>query len=208
MKKIVSLILFLILFNLTNVFADELELSYYPDNSIDSIIATDYSTVIVYKSPDITNDSIVYVNQIRGSVFDAATRFYLKEEPAIGTYTVVFGGKNRDPISKDFLIGLDADPQRNIIMSKIEGDSGVMVDDENGLYNVGYTAEVSAGTYKSVLITKDGKTLGYNIDEINIIGNAIIGIQINGIKQSEMDSIKVYISQNSVSDDDVLDIIQ
>lgn len=158
------------------------------DNSVKTTQSVGKQTVCIYKSSDagITADSIVYINQAEtSSGFDAATEFLLKSTPAVGDYTIHFN--DTDPIA--FSIGSTIDSY-GVKMEK-NGENA----NADGSYNVAFTAEISSGTYSSVIVKSGDTTLGYNL-ETTLSGNAsaVLGIQLNDVPADKNDSIEVYLS--------------
>lgn len=169
------------------------------DRYVTSDIASGKSTVLIIKgNTEPTDDSIVYINQ-SDSTFDAQTEFFLKNDAGEGMYTVSFGDATGNPVREIFYIGVEnAQYSGDVLMSLIEGDSGYYEDGD--VYNIGYKATVSIGTYRSVIIKKsNGSYMGCSLPTVlSGTGIAEIGIQINGVS-SLNDISKVWLSTRTIN---------
>lgn len=138
----------------------------------------------IKKTVLITNDSdgsIVYVGQ-SDNVNSSATEFLLKADAADGAYTIKLGDGTATPaMSISFYIGMN-EGAGDVNLTYV-GES-ISVDNKK---NIGYKADnVSIGVYKSVIIKRDGKYMGYDLTqqtgtELSGDGNGTLGIQINGV---------------------------
>lgn len=174
--------------------------------SVSDADAAVYKTVLIQDSENIP----VYINQATGSSFGNAAEFFLKENPDKGMYTVKYGNEHGYIESKTFVVGVDP-ANAETKMNPIE-DGGIDIN-EDGSYNVGFLASVSAEMhYRSVILKQnsDGMCMGYDIPFDSVVsgeGGVNVGIQINNIPKEIYDGgIEVYLSTKSVEEYGATDI--
>lgn len=144
-----------------------------------------------------SDNDIVYVNQA-DSTFQATDEFLLKNDVTEGTYTIKLGADSGEAVTIPFTIG----------MSEASGDVKLTMPTEGGeatnsdgkTKNIGYTANNVSGTYKSVIIQKNGddKYYGITLGTVMTLDNAAVGIQINGVSDTTTIS-KVWLSQRGIA---------
>lgn len=191
-----------LILNTAALAADDQNSSIYNKNdySVSDQDASSYKTVLIENSKKIP----VYIDQADGDSFGAAAKFFLKENPESGMYTINYGDESGYRESKTFAV--DVDPVN--ISTKMDqiSDKGISKN-EDGSYNVGFTALVSNEIrYKSVILKQnlDGTYMGYDIPDLPVIsgeGSTELGVQINNIPENIFDSgVKVYLSTKSVEE--------
>lgn len=230
MKKILCLVYLAVLATVnTNVFADST--ATYTGSASNKVRVTDtdsYSTVLITKVSDnadqsdpLSSSSIAYVNQA-ASLFDAQMQFIIKSNPSYGKYKVVLGSESGDAESTYFYIGIDAIGD-DLAMTRL-GEK--QVDD---LWRVGYVITVTPEVYnesESIKVAFDSNSVsnvisvpstvtfgGYNLKEggyptgtvASGSGDIKLAFQINDVPGEYKDSITVFLSENELSDDFLLD---
>ncbi len=168
--------------------------------SVTDADAAGYRTVLIQNGAG----SPVYIDQADGSGFDAAAKFFLKEGPEQGTYTIKYGGTDEEKISKQFYIGADPVNAETQMTAIVEGG---LSENQDGTVNAGFMASVNADIqYKSVILKResDGMYMGSNIDFKGAVsggGGVIVGVQINNVPEDVYESgIEVWLSTKSVEE--------
>ena len=167
-----------------------------------SLDAKGYSTVLITKASD--EDDIVYIDQ-SDDAFSGSMTFLLKEDPDVGRYIVRLGSENGAKTTY-FYVGVDSNNDNDKYMSRLQNEES-----NNGTYNIGYYATVSANDYGNLnslkVGYKDGETLrygGFSLKEgtypaTSGTGDIYLIFQLNDVPAAYKDSAAVYLSQSSVS---------
>lgn len=175
--------------------------------SVSTPQAADKTTVLIYKgaqTDSATARNIVYIDEV-ADTFTAETKFLIKSSAAAneGLYTVSLGDGSGTVIYDTFYIGM-GEASGDLPMNRIAGAEGIneiTADNGSKSYNIGYTVTVDLDGYKSIIIkTKSGQYMGLNfpIDGLTGSGNALYGIQINGVA-TEDGILGVWLSSKEIA---------
>lgn len=191
-----------LILNTAALAADDQSSNIYDKNdySVSDQDAASYKTVLIENSEQIP----VYIDQANSDSFGTAAKFFLKENPASGTYTINYGDESGRRVSKTFAV--DVDPV-NISTKMDQITENGSSENEDGSCNVGFIASVSNEIrYKSVILKQDldETYMGYDIPDLPVIsgeGSTELGVQINNIPKDIFNSgVKVYLSTKSVEE--------
>ena len=177
------------------------------DNKV-SVDDSTKKTVIIARNTGVkmTDDDIVYVGQ-EDSGFSGAS-FALKENPAVGFYTIILGGDG-EKSAKTFFIGSAANLEENFA-NKIElkALSAIEAEDtQNQEVTKAYVSDntVTLDNIKSIVVKYGNK---YACEEFGTVtsggGDVKLAVKLEGIPAADKDNVNVWISSTEISTKDLI----
>lgn len=185
-KEISALISMTCLFAGMTVFAAEYDIA---GNYVTGIEDNTYKMILITKGNEISNaDDIVYIGQSSGEgAFESAMKFYLKENPTEGLYSVFLGGREgaTDKDSLTFYIGSAQQYGSSQYAKRWTENNSVAFAWED-------IDEIS--DYRSVIIQTEEKAFAIELSDMeNYIGSVSLGVRITGVPD-DTEIVNAYLS--------------
>ena len=182
------------------------------DTGTNSVSVNDVSkkTVIIARNTGVkmTTDDIVYIAQKNYGAFNSAS-FMIKENPAVGFYTIMLGGDGNAASKNVFFIGSATKIEDNFA-DKIQLTELQNYEIESEDTSTVTKAYVSAGTVtldniKSIVVKYGDK---YACEEFGTVtsggGDVNLAVKLEGIPAANKDNVNVWISSTEISTEDLI----
>jgi hypothetical protein len=188
----------------TTAFATDPELVYNNEDNANQVEintftgVSDYTTVIIAKGDpfpaSVSSSDIVYINQFESNALSLMTNFLIKQDPADGVYTALFGNASGQNKTATFRIG-------SFSKTETEMDKLGVEPTGYGLNKVGFKLNaVSLEGYDVITVKIGDKMGGYNLSDVfgSINSTVNLALQIDNVPDEYVDSIKVYLGSGTL----------
>lgn len=176
--------------------------SYDKDNKV-TIDNTDKKTVMIVRNTGakMKPDDVVYLGQANSGFSGTSAIFALKENPAVGFYTIMLGGDGDVAAEKStFFIGTAEDFDDKTELQELEG---YVVESEDGkTVTKAYVSQsaIPLQQAKSIVVKDNTKSACTEFGTVTSgDGNVMLAVKLVGIPVANKDNVQVWISSTEIS---------
>lgn len=166
----------------------------------------DKKTVMIVRNTGATmkHDDVVYLGQANSGFSDTSAIFALKENPAVGFYTIMLGGDSNAAETSTFFIGTEKDFADRIELEELEG---YVVESEDGkTVTKAYVSQsaIPLQQAKSIVVKDNTKSACTEFGTVTSgSGDVMLAVKLVGIPK-DTTGVQVWISSTEISTKDLI----